>query len=243
MHETQDIVRGGAGLGDAHAAVILLHGRGATAQSILRLADELVQSGVAYLAPQAARRTWYPYSFMAPTDQNEPALSSALSRVGTLLATTSEAGIPADRVALLGFSQGACLALEYAARHPQRYGALVGWSGGLIGPEDDPLAHDGSLEGTPVFLGCSDQDPHIPLERVRDTADVLDAMGAQVDLRVYPGMGHTVNDDEIRAVRDLIAGLVPGATPRPSAPPAEDGEAEDEGDGDESDDWAYEDDT
>ena len=205
IHQNQPLERRGASLPDAQVAVLLLHGRGASARSILGLADELPSEGVAYLAPQAARHAWYPHSFMAPIEQNEPALTSALRRIGAVMEEAASAGLPASQTVLIGFSQGACLATEYVARHPQRYGGVVGLSGGLIGPEDAALDPSGSLSGTPVFLGCSDQDPYIPLERVQDTADALQAMHADVDLRVYPGMGHTVNDDELQAARALVA--------------------------------------
>lgn len=207
-HQGQPVFTAGADPSDAQAAVILLHGRGASAQGMLQLADELNVSNVLFRAPQAARRTWYPQSFLAPSGANEPALRSALQVVDDLVQELEEGGLSADRIVLLGFSQGACLALEYAARHPQRYGGAVGLSGGLIGPEDEPLHYDGDLRGTPVFLGCSDQDPYIPLERVQATAEVLDAMGAEVTTRIYEGMGHTTNEDELRRVRDLLGRYV-----------------------------------
>jgi predicted esterase len=210
-HSQQPVYSTGTPFDEASAALILIHGRGATAQSILHLAEDVAPEGVASVAPQASHKTWYPQSFLAPIENNEPYLTSALNAVGSVIATVEEAGIPRERIALLGFSQGACLACEYAARHPERYGAVIGLSGGLIGPEDEPLSYDGSLDGTPVFLGCSDQDPHIPLERVQETAGILDDMGARVDKRIYEGMGHTTNDDELRAVRDLLSTLV--ATP------------------------------
>lgn len=198
----------GASLDEADAALVLLHGRGATAQGMLALAEEVAPPQLAQLAPQAFRRTWYPYSFLAPIEQNEPFLTSALTTVDRVLQSIEAEGIPRRCVALLGFSQGACLACEYAARHPAQYGAIVGLSGGLIGPEDTEFAYEGRLDGTPVFLGCSDQDPHIPLERVKETGDVFRDLGATVDQRIYPGMGHTANDDELRAVRDLLQRLV-----------------------------------
>ncbi|PEN12692.1 phospholipase [Longibacter salinarum] len=207
-HADQPVYTTGTALEDASAAMILIHGRGATAQSILRLAGDVAPEGVACLAPQAFHRTWYPQSFLAPIEQNEPYLTSALNAVDSLVTAIEDGGIPRTRLVLLGFSQGACLACEYAARHPQRYGGVVGLSGGLIGPEDEPLSYEGNLDRTPVFLGCSDQDPHIPLERMQDTAEVMRDMGANVDKRIYPGMGHTTNDDELRAVRDLLVGLV-----------------------------------
>jgi phospholipase/carboxylesterase len=184
--------------------VILLHGRGASARGLLTLADELDLPDVAYLAPQAAERSWYPQSFMAPIEDNEPALSSALQVVGDTIAHATDDGLTEDRVVLLGFSQGACLATEYTARHPQRYGGVVGLSGGLIGPEDTTFDYEGSLNGTPTFLGCSDQDPYIPLERVEETATIFRSLGATVTKRIYEGMAHTTNDDEIQFVRSLL---------------------------------------
>ncbi|MDQ2805665.1 MAG: dienelactone hydrolase family protein [Chloroflexota bacterium] len=207
-HPDGPIRTAGASLAVARAAAVLVHGRGATAADILGLAEEFGVADVAYLAPQAARHTWYPNSFFAPLSSNEPGLSSGLATVGAVLAAVAAAGVPAERTALLGFSQGACLALEYAARHARRYGALVGLSGGLIGPPGTPRTYGGSLAGTPVFLGCSDRDPHIPRARVEESAAVCEALGAVVTLRIYPNMGHTVNRDEITAVRTLLAALV-----------------------------------
>ncbi len=198
----------GVPLAEARAALVLVHGRGATAESILELADAFAVAGMAYLAPQAAGQTWYPNSFLAPLPSNEPGLSSGLATVGAVLAAVAAAGVPAERTALLGFSQGACLALEYAARHARRYGALVALSGGLIGPPGTPRAYAGSLAGTPVFLGCSDHDPHIPRTRVEESAVVCETLDGVVTLRIYPHMGHTVNPDEIAAVCVLLAALV-----------------------------------
>ncbi len=206
-HQGQPVLRAGAPLDRARAALVLVHGRGATAESILTLVPEIDQPGFAYLAPQAAGNTWYPYSFLQPIARNEPDLSSALAALAGLLAAVTAAGIPPERTALLGFSQGACLALEFAARSARRYGGLVGLSGGLIGPDGTPRDYTGSLDGTPVFLGCSDVDPHIPKERVQHTATVLRRLGGAVDVRLYPGMGHTVNQDEIDAVRAMMAGM------------------------------------
>jgi phospholipase/carboxylesterase len=217
-HENQPLLDRGADLADASVAMILLHGRGASARSILGLADELDVPDVAYLAPQAARRSWYPESFMAPVDQNEPHLSSALRVVGDTIEHATAGDLSVERVVLLGFSQGACLATEYAARHPQRYGGVVGLSGGLIGPEDTDFAVDGTLDGTPVFLGCSDEDPYIPLERVNETAEVLRRLSAKVTKRIYEGMGHTTNADELQHVRALLEQYVDPTT-APSFPP------------------------
>jgi phospholipase/carboxylesterase len=207
-HRAQRVAERGAPLVRAKAAMIMLHGRGAGAEDMLALADVLAQPDLACLAPQAAGYTWYPYPFTAPIERNEPWLSSALGVIDGLLSSLGEAGFPSERVVLLGFSQGACLGLEYAARHARGYGGVIGLSGGLIGPDGTPRDYPGSLAGTPVFLGCSDIDPHIPLTRVRETTAVLRRLGAAVDERIYPGMGHLINEDEIRFVRGLLAALV-----------------------------------
>jgi len=197
---------GGAPLDSAEGGLIALHGRGAGAQDIMALAREVAPPGVAILAPQAAGNTWYPYRFLEPTERNEPYLSSALRIVSDLIARLGEEGIPSEQVALLGFSQGACLALEAAARHAQRYAGVIGFSGGLIGPPGTSFDFSGSLEGTPVFIGSSDVDPHIPKERVEESAAALQRLGAAVDVRLYPGMGHTVNRDELEAGRAMLDG-------------------------------------
>ncbi|TSD15660.1 phospholipase [Haloglomus irregulare] len=206
-HQGQGITTAGADLADAPAAVVLAHGRGASARGILGMADEFAVEGVAYLAPQAARNEWYPNSFLAPVEANEPGRSSGLRALDDAVGRAVEAGIPHERIVLGGFSQGACLAAEYVARNPRRYGGVIAFSGGLIGEELDGT-YPGDLAGTPVFLGCSDVDPHIPEERVVATRDALEAMGADVDMRLYEGMGHTVNADEVAAARAVIASLV-----------------------------------
>jgi predicted esterase len=187
--------------------VVAVHGRGATAESILTLAPALDVEGVAYVAPQAAGGTWYPYGFMSPMPLNEPGITSAMAAITRAVGRVAAAGIPAERTVLLGFSQGACLASEYVARNARRWGGLAGLSGGLIGPEGTPRDYAGALDGAPVFLGCSDVDPHIPAERVRETAEVLARLGGAVDARLYPGMGHIVNEDELEAVRGILRGL------------------------------------
>jgi predicted esterase len=207
-HDVENTVISGAPRHRARAALIMVHGRGATAESILSLADHLGRSDIAYLAPQATGNSWYPYSFLAPTERNEPFLSSALSVLGGLVDRLGSQGFPPERIGLLGFSQGACLSTEFIARNARRYGAVIGLSGALIGPPGTPRSHAGSLAGTPVFLGCSDIDPHIPLEHVEETAEVLAGLGASVDKRIYPGFGHSVNEDEIEAARALVAALV-----------------------------------
>jgi predicted esterase len=206
-HQGRPVLAAGASLDQAQAAMILIHGRGATAESILDLAAAVNRTGFAYLAPQAAGNTWYPNSFLAPIAGNEPGLSSGLAVIDDLLAHVAEAGLPPERTILLGFSQGACLTLEYVARHVRRYGGVAGLSGGLIGPDGTPRDYAGSLAGTPIFLGCSDVDFHIPRERVEESAVVLRRLGGDVTMRLYPNMGHTVNADELAAVRALMTGV------------------------------------
>lgn len=209
-HRGQPIVAAGRPLDEAGAAMILVHGRGGSAEGILQLARELDRPDVAYLAPRAAGNTWYPYSFLASLERNEPYLSSALRLVASAVDGVLAAGIPAERLLLLGFSQGACLTLEFVARNPRRYGGVAGLTGGLIGPDETPRDYPGSLAGTPVFLGTSDPDPHVPLARVEESAGVLERMGALVETRVYPGMPHTVNEDELDHVRTLMDRVLAG---------------------------------
>jgi predicted esterase len=182
----------------------MVHGRGATAESILTLVPALTADGFAFLAPQAAGNTWYPNSFLAPIPSNEPGIASGISAIADVIAAVSDAGIPLSRTMLLGFSQGACLSLEYAARNASRYGGLACLSGGLIGPDGTLRNYSGSFDGTPAFLGCSDVDGHIPALRVTESASVLRHMGANVTMKLYPGMGHLVNEDEIAAVNAMM---------------------------------------
>jgi predicted esterase len=188
--------------------MILLHGRGATAANILGLARQFSRPEIAYLAPQAAGNTWYPYSFLAPLEQNEPGLSSGLRVIADLLKEIAQHNLPPEKTLIAGFSQGACLALEFAARNARRYGALIGLSGGLIGPPGTPREYRGSLDATPVFLGCGDMDSHIPLDRVEETAQVFHRLQAQVTERIYPGMGHAINEDELAFVQQLLEAFV-----------------------------------
>ncbi|MGQ0602935.1 MAG: alpha/beta hydrolase [Anaerolineales bacterium] len=208
LHDDQPVYTTGEKLETARAAMIMLHGRGADAPSILELAREFGVPEVAYLAPQAANYTWYPNRFNMPIASNEPWLASALALVSGTVDHTIMAGIPPERVFVLGFSQGACLALEFGARNPRRYGGLIALSGALIENGDQPREYEGSLAGTPIFLGCSDVDVHIPQDRVVRSADLLVGLGANVTLRLYPGMGHTVNDDEVTQVKAMLADVV-----------------------------------
>lgn len=206
-HGGGEVVRAGPALGEAHGALLLLHGRGAPAETLLPLGEALLQdlaAEVAQLAPQAATGQWYPERFVEPREANEPWLSSALGRVDALLAEIAEAGVPAERTIVAGFSQGACLALESSAKRGGRLGGIVALSGGLIGRELEEHRYAQDLARTPYFLGCGDPDPHIPRGRVEASGELLRARGAVVDVRIYPGLGHTVNEDEVQAGRDIV---------------------------------------
>ena len=211
-HDGQPVLVAGTPVGEGAVTVVLLHGRGATAMSILDLAAAIARPDVTWLAPQARGNTWYPNRFLAPLESNEPWLTSALDGVRDLVAQAVGAGAAPGRVVLMGFSQGACLALESLIREPTLAGGAAALSGGLIGPPGTVWPEAGRLDGVPVFLGCSDVDFHIPKERVLESADVLRARGADVTAILYPGMDHTVNDDELRHVRGLFD-RVSGAPP------------------------------
>ena len=204
-----DLRRAGAPPARAKGIVLLIHGRGASAESMLPLADAVAMPDLCYLAPQAEGHTWYPQSFMAPTAANEPYLSRALERIATIIADILAAGIDVEKLAVIGFSQGACLTSETVLRNPRAYGFVGILSGGAIGPPGTPRDYQGSLAGARVFLGCSDHDAHIPLARVKETTAVFTRMGAEVTERIYPGSAHGINDDEITFLR---AGLAPFAT-------------------------------
>lgn len=201
------IVFAGTSLSKAQAAMVMVHGRGATAESILELARALPDEGFAFLAPQAESFAWYPNSFLAPIESNEPGISNGLNVIRDVAKEIEDAGIPSNKIIILGFSQGACLALEFTARNAKRWGGVAGLSGGLIGPDGTQRNYAGSLDGTPVFLGCSDVDFHIPAKRVEETARILTNLGGKVTMRLYPGMGHTVNDDEIEFVSSMMRDL------------------------------------
>lgn len=207
-HAAQAVLRAGPAPEAARGALVLVHGRGASAESIMSLYSELGVESLAALAPQAAGHTWYPHSFLAPIESNQPYLDWALAKIDAVVTDLIARGIGSERIAILGFSQGACLACEYAARHPRRYGAVMGLTGGLIGPPGTARKYTGSLDGTPVFLGTSDPDPHVPFARVEETQAVLTRLGAKVDLRRYPGMPHTINAEELGACRDLLSAMV-----------------------------------
>lgn len=205
-HLAQPVYSAGENLEEASVALILLHGRGAAAEDILSLSTFLDYPGMAFLAPQAEGYTWYSNRFIAPVEQNEPYLSAALSKIDEIIKDVEAHNIPVEKIFIGGFSQGACLASEYVIRNPKKYGGLLVFSGGYIGAlHGDDRQPNGDLQGTPVFIGCSDIDPHIPLQRVKDTSSLLTAMGAQVTEKIYPNMAHTIVDDEIELAREIIS--------------------------------------
>lgn len=207
-HQGQPVIEKGIALDQASTAVILLHGRGASAESILTLADEVHRAEAAWLAPQAVHYTWYPFSFLAPIEQNEPGLTSALEMLSELVERIEGSDIPKSKIILAGFSQGACLSLEFTARNPARYGGVVALSGGVIGPEVEQDRYNGDMDRTPVFLGCSDYDHHIPEKRVHETADLFERLGARVTKKIYPGLGHTINEDELDHFRKVLDSVI-----------------------------------
>ncbi len=206
LHRTDHLQTWGVPVAEARKVMIMVHGRGADARDILQLAPYLETTDAAFLAPQATGHSWYPYSFLAPIADNEPGISSGLAVLKELVDAQLAAGFAPEQIYLLGFSQGACLALEFAARNPRPYGGVFGLSGGLIGPPGTPRNYPGNFGGAPVFLGCSDVDSHIPKARVLETADVLTRMGAAVTTRLYPNAPHTILEDEIEAVRSGFSG-------------------------------------
>lgn len=207
-HGGRPVVAAGAPRGAAEAAVVALHGRGATAQGVLNLLEPVHRHGVTFLAPEAARSRWYPYAVDAPRERHEPHVESALAVVDAVVAdAVNRHALDRERVILLGFSQGACIAAEYAARNPGPSPVVV-LSGSLLGPEIDPDRYAGDCDGAPVFLGVGAADPHVPVARVRATGDILRALGADVTERVYDGVGHEVTDDEFAWGDGLLDGLV-----------------------------------
>ena len=205
IHRNGAIHRFGEPVDKAAGAVVLLHGRGGSAEDILQLGKEMYLPGLAYLAPQAANNTWYPYSFLAPIEQNEPWLTSALNKLGKIVEDISHDGIPREKIVIAGFSQGACLASEFVARNAVTFGGLIAFSGGLIGPPGTEFRYAGNVGGTRAFFfGGADPDVHVPWQRVRESASVLSAMAAEVLLRRYPGMPHTTSQQEIEEAKKLI---------------------------------------
>jgi len=207
-HEGRPVVSAGMALGESPTVMIMIHGRNASPRNILDVARALDRPRFTYVAPAAAGNTWYPFSFMAETMTNEPGLTSGLAVLRSLVDDVMARGIRADHIVLLGFSQGACLTAEFAVRNATRYGGVIAFSGGLIGPPGTTWEHPGSFEATPIFLGCSDVDAHVPKQRVDESAAVFGRMGGVVTERIYPGMGHLVNDDEIAFTRSLMDGLL-----------------------------------
>lgn len=206
MMHSKEIKFAGKPLPDASKALVMLHGRGARAEDILGLAPYLNVADFALLAPQASNNTWYPYSFLAPVEQNEPWLSSALELLKDIVAELSGRGIAEENIYFLGFSQGACLTLEFVARNAARYGGVIGFTGGLIGDKILRENYSGEFKETPVFIGTSDPDMHVPVERVHQTTAILKEMNAFVTEKVYDNMGHTISEEEIRTVNQLVFG-------------------------------------
>lgn len=207
-HVGQPIETTGRPLGEGRAVMIMIHGRQAAPVNILQLVDSLSQPEFTYIAPAAADNTWYPYSFMADKEQNEPGISSGVAVIDGVVSDVVNKGILKDHIVLLGFSQGACLTAEYAVEHADRFGGVILYSGSVIGPPGTTWAYGGSFDGTPIFMGCSDVDSHVPLERIEEGAAVFERMGAIVTKRIYPGMGHQINDDEIAFTQGLMRNLL-----------------------------------
>jgi phospholipase/carboxylesterase len=206
-HQDTKVVHVGTELRVARVAVLLLHGRGGSAEDILGLAREMYHDEIAYLAPEAANHTWYPYSFLAPIEENEPWLSSALRKISSVVNQCLSSGVPYQRLVILGFSQGACLATEFVARNPARYGGLIAFTGGLIGPPGTNLEHSGSLDGMPAVFSSGDPDPHVPWSRVEESAQEFRRLGAQVRLIRHPGRPHTILPSEVTLANELLANL------------------------------------
>ena len=205
-HQKTAVTRDGEAPENAMGAIIMIHGRGASAPSILTLKHEFDTQDLHLAAPQASGNTWYPNSFMAPSERNEPGISSGLQTIFDMVSDLEGKGIPKEKIIILGFSQGACLATEFVARHPAKYGGLIAFSGGMIGNGDsvNPDNYTGSLEGTPYFVGCSDNDAHIPVERVEESVEVMSKLGADITKKIYPAMGHTIIRDEIEEAQKII---------------------------------------
>ncbi|MFB2120337.1 alpha/beta hydrolase [Parapedobacter sp. 2B3] len=204
-HEKQ-LIQAGKSAAHANKAVVLLHGRGSSAPGILSLARHLQLEDALLLAPQATNNSWYPYSFLAPVADNQPALTSALALVDDAAAEAMRLGIPASALYFVGFSQGACLALEYIARHGQRYGGVVAFTGGLIGESLEKENYVGDFAGTPILVTSGDDDPHVPLSRIEESATILRGLGANVILEIYPGKPHSISPDETLLANEVVFG-------------------------------------
>lgn len=194
----------GTPLDQADRVVIMLHGRGDRASSFINLSDEFPIEGATFLAIQARQNTWYPYSFLEPQQRNEPHLTTSLNAIDELVTELEKQGFTSEQLHFMGFSQGACLTLEYTARHARRYGSITAFTGGLIGHELDESRYSGNFDKTPVFLGSSDNDPHVPEPRIEASRDIMEKMGADVTMTIYPGMGHTINRAELSKATDLL---------------------------------------
>jgi predicted esterase len=207
-HGGERVLVQGERLDKAKAVVLCVHGRGASPEDILPVGHALRTAGLSFVAPAASGSTWYPLSFMSETERNQPGLDSALAVLASLVQQIESHGIPSEKIMLLGFSQGACLSSEFAVRHARRFGGLVAFSGGLVGPPGTVWEYPGDFAGTPIFMGCSDVDPHIPVARLDESEVVFGGMGADVTKRIYSGMGHTINEDELRFAQGMARGIV-----------------------------------
>lgn len=204
MQHTRQLTEAGLPIEKASRALIMLHGRGASAHDIISLHNEFMLRDYYIVAPQATNHTWYPYSFLTPVVQNEPWLSSALHLLRDLVHEIEANGIPSEKIFILGFSQGACLTLEFASRNARKWGGVIAFTGGLIGETVNPAAYSGGFEHTKVFIGNSDSDPHVPLARTQESATLMQQLGAVVNVKVYPGLPHTINRDEIRIASEML---------------------------------------
>lgn len=203
-HKKQ-IVTGGTEISKAKKALVLIHGRGGTAQNILSLADEFSLTEAAFIAPQATHNSWYPYSFMVNEKENQPALDSALIVVGQVVDDLILQGIPKNKIYLLGFSQGACLTLEYLGRNANRFGGGIAFTGGLIGQKLQTERYTGDFAGTPLLITTGDPDPHVPLSRVEESISILENLGAKISSKIYPGRPHTITEEEIELAKELLS--------------------------------------
>lgn len=204
LHTNEQTIYTGAPLHEADKVLLMLHGRGASAEDIIGLANYFPLQNAHIIAPQATNNAWYPYSFLAPLQNNEPWLSSAIDLLNNILSNVLDAGIQSQQVYVLGFSQGACLTLEFAARNAMKFGGVISFTGGLIGEQLNEKIYKGNFNGTKVFIGNSDKDPHVPLQRSEDSKMLMEKLGAQVTLKVYPNMPHTINQDEIDTVNKVF---------------------------------------